>query len=271
MQLTKALCLLLSFMGCTTIVAKNQKGKDIFICYGKIDPRSIQGYNLVVLESQHYSPSDISIFKLHNNKVLGYISLTEVNETSFYYKELEPYVFGKNEQWNSCYIDIANPKVQDILFNAIDKISAKGLDGFLLDNLDNTSQWGQLTSSKTDLVNFIKELRNRDKKLFLLQNSGLFLGTELNGYTDAILVESVVTNYDFKLKEYGFRDKKTMSAIIHEIKQAIKKLRKPIMIVEYVGDNKMKKEVEHKLNALGFSYFIANISLQAEPIFRNEY
>ncbi|MDO6604154.1 endo alpha-1,4 polygalactosaminidase [Arenibacter palladensis] len=271
MQLTKTLCLLISFVGCTTMMGKIQKGRDIFICYGKIDPRSVQGYNLVVLESQHYSPSDISIFKLHNNKVLGYISLTEVNETSFYYEEMEGYIFGKNEQWNSSYIDIANPKVQDILFNAIRKITAKGIDGLLLDNIDNTSQWGQLTSSKTDLVNFIKELRKRDKKSYLVQNSGLFLGTELNEYTDAILVESVVTNYDFKLKEYALRDKKTMSEIIFEINRAVKKLRKPIMIVEYVGENKMKKEVEHQLNRLGFSYFIANISLQAEPIFRNDH
>ena len=43
---------------------KNQE--TLFICYGKLNPKSVVGYKYVILESFFYNPSDIHEFKKNN-------------------------------------------------------------------------------------------------------------------------------------------------------------------------------------------------------------
>lgn len=264
---TNILCFLLPLMAIAQTFEKSQMDKELFICYGKIDPIAVQGYKLVIIESQHYGADDIATLKLHNDKVLGYISLTEVNKTSSSYDDLAPCTVGKNEHWNSCYIDISNTKVQNILLSVIEKIINKGFDGLFLDNIDNTGPWGKLTSSKNDLVNFVKKIRSRYKKLFLMQNSGLFLAQEIKNTVDAILVESVLTAYDFEQEKYALRDDLSKKNMLQAIAEAKINFRKPIFIVEYVGEPQMKQQIEKELIRMGHPYFIANIDLQSEPQF----
>jgi endo-alpha-1,4-polygalactosaminidase (GH114 family) len=243
--------------------------KELFICYGKIAPEAAQGYNMVILEPQHYTSSEIKTFKRYNNKVLGYFSLTEVHHTADHFSKIEPFTFGKNDNWNSSYINISNKKAQDIILESITKLNGKGLDGFFLDNLDNASQWGELKDKKIDLVRLIKEIRKKHKNALLVQNAGLFVSKELKNTTNAILVESVFTLYDFQKKAYDYRDEKSKIKMIKELDYQKRALKKPIILVEYVVDRVMKEVVEADLKDLGYSYFIANIDLQSTPKFTN--
>ncbi len=271
MQRSNIFCFLLPLLGFSYGMNKAQDAKEIFICYGKIDPIIVQGFKLVVLEQQHYSENDISIFKRNNDKVLGYISLTEVNETSFYYEKMAPYISGRNEHWNSYFLNISNSNAKQILLEVTQKILDKGFDGLLLDNIDNTSQWGTLSSAKSDIVHLVKKIKIKHENIFLLQNSGMFLAHELNNYTDAILIESVITKYDFESKKYTLRDTLTKTNILKELNFLKKKIKKPILIVEYVNELGMKQQVESELNNLGYSYFMANIDLMSQPIFLKKY
>ncbi|WP_158306084.1 endo alpha-1,4 polygalactosaminidase [Maribacter sp. HTCC2170] len=241
--------------------------KELFICYGKISPAMVQGYELVVLEAQHYTSKEIELFKTNNSKVLGYLSVTEVNMSATHYEKIREYTFGQNVNWGSCFIDISDKKAQDILLTIANELVSKGLDGFFLDNLDNASQWGRLKGQKDNLLKLIGRIRQANPSLCIVQNSGLFVANQLKHITDAVVIESVFTDYDFKNKKYGYKYEQERTKIVKELKAFRKSLKKPLIIVEYVDNEVMRKTIETQLKELGFGYFIANIDLQTKPEF----
>ena len=99
---------LLPFLASSQIKEGYRLDKELFVCYGKIAPATVQGYDMVIIEAQHYSASEIETFKIYNHRVLAYISLTEVHQTADHFTDIKPFSFGKNENWNSRYIDISN-------------------------------------------------------------------------------------------------------------------------------------------------------------------
>lgn len=238
---------------------------DLFVCYGKIAPETIKGYNIVILESQHYNADEVAVIRNNNDKVVAYISTTEVNEAAFFYNDIKEYTLGVNSIWKSSFIDIQNPKAQDILHRAIEKIKSKGFNGIFLDNIDNVSKWGQLANQKNALITFIKEIKERDNSLYIIQNSGLFMSKELEKTTDAILIESVITEYNFIKKQYAFRDSDSKSILLQELKK-IKN--KPTYILEYAETHKMKASILDTLKILGYPSFISQINLQKKPQFK---
>ncbi len=246
----------------------NRDRSPLFVCYGRIEPSLLVGNELLIIESQHYTKAEIDLIKRQNTKVLAYLSLTEVHETTFFYAQIEPYILGKNTHWNSGYIDIANQNAQKILLTAAETILSKNFDGLFLDNLDNVGQWGSLSGNESALVALIGQLRTRAPKKVLIQNSGLFLVEQLKHHIDAVVLESLVTRYDFEAKTYGLRDTETRKTLTKKIEKTIKKIGKPLYIVEYADDFLLKKKAEKLLKPLGYPYFIANIDLLTKPTFK---
>ncbi len=245
-----------------------QMNKGLFVCYGKTNPKLVKGYDLVILEAAHYNVEEVIIFKENNNRVVAYISLTEVNEAAQFFEDIKPYTLGKNGIWNSWFIDVSLKPAQQIILENIALLKQKGFDGLFLDNIDNVSPWGELKAYKKHLVDFIKQIRT--KNLFLVQNSGLFLGKELNKITDAVLVESVITNYNFKNQQYTFRDDNSKNQLHKAIKKVKRQIKKPIYILEYADTIGMKNKVSKELSSLGFPFFITQINLQSPPQFNSE-
>ncbi|WP_298502975.1 endo alpha-1,4 polygalactosaminidase [uncultured Maribacter sp.] len=259
---------LLPFLGVSQLQEKDAIANKLFVCYGKVNPELITGYDLVILESEHYTSSEIAIFNRNNTKVAAYISLTEVNEYASFYKEMAPYTLGKNGIWNSRFIDIKNKKAQEVLLKVINKIKQKGIEGLFLDNLDNVSQWGNLRNQKEEFIALLKRIKVENKNLFLVQNSGLFLAKELKNITNSIVVESVVSAYDFAKKEYAIRDINTQREIVKNLRQAKKIAKKPIYIIEYAETSRMKKMISREAKKIDFSVFVAQIDLQSIPKFK---
>lgn len=257
----------LPFLTSSQMAEDIQMDKELFICYGKISPEVVQGYNLVILEAQHYNYEEIAMFKAHNSKVVGYLSITEVHKSATHYEKINEYTFGQNLNWGSCFVDISEKKAQDILLSVSNELTLMGLDGFFLDNLDNASQWGKLKGQEENIVELVKRIRKKNPKSYIIQNSGLFVAKQLHHITDAIVIESVFTDYDFKEKKYGYKSEKYRAKIINELKALKKQINKPILLVEYAGDEVMRRTIEADLKELGFGYFIANIDLQTKPKF----
>ena len=246
----------------------NLSEKKLFVCYGKVSPEEIAGYKVVVIEAQHYIKEEIEVFRKNNDKVLGYLSLGEVHPSAWYFNDMEPYVFSQNKDWGGYYLQFTDTHVQSILLQVISAMMSKNLDGLFLDNLDNFSAWGTLQGQKDQMVNFIHQIKKKYPQIFLMQNRGLFALQELKGATDAVLVESLITMYNFDTKSYGYRDSASRVVLEKELK-AQKKMDIPIYVLEYAESKIMKKAIEHKLNKLGYPYFIANIDLQQVPEFLN--
>ncbi|WP_437370082.1 endo alpha-1,4 polygalactosaminidase [Maribacter litoralis] len=263
MQLISILLLWVPFINASYLKTKVKAEHDKFIvCYGKLNPMNIRGYSMVILEPEHYNIEDIEVFKQNNTKVVAYISLTEINKNSKYYESLLPYVFGSNQVWGSCYINIREKQARQIVAGMANDILSKGFNGLFLDNLDNVSEWGKLKGAENELVCMIKHLKKNNSDLFLVQNSGFFLNDKLVNSTDAVLLESLFSLYDFTTNIYGYRDEISLKIMQKHIKETLSKTAKEVYVMEYANTPKMKKVIAKKLQKLGVPYYISNINLQ---------
>jgi len=263
MQLISLFLLCIPFVGYWSGDSNQKMGNNKFlICYGRLNPLEVKGYDVLILEPEHYTESEILILRNNNNIVAGYISLTEVNNNSKHFDLLSDYIFGKNSTWNSSYIDIKKESAQEILQNLTDDIIDKGFNGLFMDNLDNVSQWGPLKDAEKSLVSIISAIKNNSNDIYLIQNSGFFLNDSLERITDAILVESLFSLYDFKTNEYRFRDKRSLDKMLKRINETSLNSKKDILVLEYANTAKMYIKLERQLKKLELDYFIGKIDLQ---------
>ena len=239
----------------------------ILFCYGKLNVELIKGYNFVILESKHYNASEISKIKKHNKKVLAYISLGEVNSNASHYKLLKNNLLGKNENWDSHYLDLKSKKTVSTLLSIIDKTLTFGYDGLFLDNIDNFTTFGYQKNQKKELVDFLKKLDSKYPNSFFMQNAGVQIIKETAPYVDGITVESVATNYTFADNKYKLRDKVAFQKYIEELKYIEKKYNLPIILVEYADTQSLFKAVQKRVLKTNFEYFIGKLDLQSIPKF----
>lgn len=248
-------------------IAQQLRGS-VLVCYGRLNPVNISGYGCLIVESQHYTASEIKKFKSSNGKVLAYISLGEVNSGAKHFAALKSETLGKNKIWDSYYLDLGSAKTKEVILKLIADGVAKGFDGFFLDNIDNFSQWGPQKDQKSKLVSFLGEIGEKYPKLTFVQNAGLDLISETAPHVDAILVESVATDYNFEFKKYKLRKEEDFQARAARVKSIATQYKMPVILVEYADSKQLKKEVEQRINPLGFSSFIGNINLQTVPTFK---
>ncbi len=238
------------------------KNKDFIICYGKLNPKEVKGYNYVILEAQHYTREDITIFKNNNKSILAYISLGEVHPSVPYYKEMMPNTFGKNEIWGGNYLNLEKEETQKILIKAMGNLFDLGFDGVFLDNIDNFTIYGPMKDQADDLINFLKRIKQEFPSSFLMQNAGLSLLKDTSIYVNSLLIESVATAYDFENKKYKLRSKKDFIYRKEELERTTLQTNIPILIIEYVDSKKLCRKVKNRIKNKGWSYFFAKIDLQ---------
>jgi uncharacterized protein (TIGR01370 family) len=239
----------------------------VLVCYGKLDATKIKGYNYVILEEKHFKKEEITIIKKNNKNVLAYISLGEVNSNASHYNLLKDNTLGKNTNWNSHYLDLKSDKTTLVLMRLIKKNLDKGFDGLFLDNIDNYSSFGPQKNQRKELIELIKKIKKQYPNHLLIQNSGAELIEDTNKYVDAILFESVATNFSFKDNVYKLREIKEYTAYLDRLKAIHSKYKLPVILVEYADNQKLYTEVINRLATTNFEYFIGKIDLQSIPSF----
>lgn len=252
----------------TNLFATGVKKNTVLVCYGKLSAESIKGYGYVILESKHYTAKDIKIIKEQNEKVFAYISLGEVNAHAPHFKTLKKYTLGKNEIWNSYYLNLKAEKTSTVLMDLIDKTLAKGYDGMFLDNIDNYTIHGPQKDQRKELVTLLRNIKEKYPKHLFLQNAALDLIAETSAYVDGIAIESVASLYNFKDKKYALRENKQFEEIMARLKTVNANYKVPVILIEYAGTNKLKNQITERIKSSNFQYFIGNIDLQTLPKFK---
>jgi len=262
------LCVLPSLLG-FEVFAGNLQKPNVFFCYGKLNPVEIKGYDYVILESKHYNVSDIKKIKKLNGKVLAYISLGEVNSQSKYFNELKDITLGKNENWDSYYLDLKSDSTVQVLFSEVDRMLSDGYDGLFLDNIDNFTTFGFQKNQKSEVVSFIEKLNAKYPQHFILQNAGIELIDATHEFIDGVVVESVASNYSFSDNTYKLRDEKEYNEYVKKLNQLRRKYKFPILLVEYADSLELYNDIEKRISKTNFLYFIGVIDLQNFPIFND--
>lgn len=239
----------------------------VLVCYGKIEAAKIKGYSYVVLEEKNFTKDEVKLIKKNNKKVVAYISLGEVNSNASHYNLLKNNVLGKNENWDSHYLNFKSDKTSIVLMLLIKKILDKGFDGLFLDNIDNFGSFGPQKDQRNELITFIKKIKKQYPSQFIIQNAGAELIKDTNQYVDAVLFESVASNFSFKNNSYKLREEKEYQNYINRLKELKTNYSLPILLVEYANSPSLNTAIINRLSKTNFDYFIGEIDLQTIPNF----
>jgi hypothetical protein len=268
MQRIKILIVILPLILLFNSFQNDMKKSNVLICYGKLNPELIKGYKYVIVESKHYFASNVRVLKSKNEKVLSYISLGEVNENASHFLELKKHTLGKNEIWNSYYLDLNSKKTIETLMHIIDETFANGYDGVFLDNFDNFTIHGPQKSQHEALINLLKTIKEKYPKKMFIQNAGLDMVNETSMYIDAIAIESIATDYSFKEKKYSLRDQKQFEMNMNRIDGINKIYNIPFILIEYADTKDLMTKICNRIDNSKHQYFIGNINLQTIPKFK---
>jgi len=267
MQRIKILFIIIPLILVFNSFQDDMKKSTVLFCYGKPKLAQINGYKYVIVESKHYSTSNVKTLRTQNEKVFAYISLGEINENSTHYKDLKKYTTGKNKIWNSHYLDLKSKKANELIIEMVDEIFAYGYDGLFLDNIDNFTVYGPQKEQKENVVALIKMIKEKYPKKVFIQNAGLELAEETTRYVDIIAMESVASDYSFKDNKYNLRVKSDYDAYMNRINTISNTYSIPFILVEYADSKTLVNQIDKRLENSKYDYFIGNINLQTIPQF----
>lgn len=238
------------------------------ICYAKVTPEQVQNYEMVVIEPDFYSKSEMESLRGTGTKILAYVTLGEVDENRWYFSEMEKHGFrGKNENWNSYYIDLESDEIRRILLSeVIPEITAKGVDGFFLDTIDAVSPETERGDLQPYMVELIEEIRAQYPDKIIIQNAGLFLLDRTADDINAFLTEALASNYDFASGEYKIRPDKEYNLRLGYLNEYIKESQLPYLILDFAETEEQVSQIKTRLDTLNRPYFISNIGLSELPI-----
>lgn len=251
----------------TPVFSNTANKSTVLVCYGKLNPSAIKGYNYVILEEKNFRKEEIQQIKKHNKNVLAYISLGEVNSNARHYKLLKNRTLGKNNNWDSHYLNLKDASTSVVLMTLIKKVLEKGFDGLFLDNIDNYSSFGPQAAQRNELVDLIQRIKKQYPDHVLVQNAGLELIPDTKDYIESVMFESVATDYSFKDNTYKLRESNDFNERLKRIKAVNDHYKIPVLLIEYANSKQLFEHIVKRLSATRFEYFIGKIDLQSVPDF----
>ena len=237
------------------------------VCYAKVTPEQVKNYNMVVIEPDFYSKEEMEALRATGTTIIAYITLGEVDTNRWYYPRMSEIGFlGKNENWNSFFIDLGKKEArQIILTEVIPEIIRKGVDGLFLDTIDAVSPHTERGYLQPQMVQLIEGIRTRYSDKIIIQNAGIFLLDKTKDDVDAFLTEALASDYDFEKKQYKVRSDEEYNARLDYLNHYSKQSGKSFLIVEFAASDSARKKIRSRLDTLGHPYFISNIGLSELP------
>lgn len=247
------------FIGCKG----SEKITSFSVNYGKLNSAQIDGKQMVIIEPDNYNHMELMSLKKSGAKIIGYVSLGEVNPNRWYFSLLKERGFlGENKNWGSYYINLKDSLSRNILLNrVVANIVKKGVDGLFFDTVDDVAPYTDRGYLQPYMAELIKDIHQRFPGMLIIQNAGLFLLDKTRPYIHGDLIEDVASAYSFSDKSYHLSSSKSYSDRVQTILTYKNKYHLPFFIVDYANNPQLKKEISSRLDTLNIPFFIGNISL----------
>lgn len=231
--------------------------------YEKINPDQISEYDLIIVEPTHYNKSEVKALKNTGAVVLAYISLGEVGEYRWYFSLMKEHGFlGKNENWNTYYLNLADPEVYALFFDGIiPEIMVLEFDGLFLDTVDAVAPYTSRSHLQPDMLRLIQQIRAEYPESMIIQNAGLFLLNNTAEAIDAVLIEDVATSYHFDTNSYSLKDERSYKSKVNTIQTLSQEYDLPFLIIDFATEQSLRDLAVQRLDSLEFPYFINSIEL----------
>lgn len=242
------------------------------IVYSKITPEQVVPYNVIILEPDHYSKTEVDALKADGRLVIAYISLGEVNPSRWYFPYLEDRGFlGVNENWGSHYLRLDDEGTRRVLLDKVlPNIMIKGFDGLFLDTVDAVAPYAtDRAHLQSSMVTLISALDQRHPDAYIIQNAGLFLLDQTTPHIDAVLVEDVASMYNFDTQTYAVKPDSAFQEKSAMLQEYETRFDRPVWVVDFADSIALKEQLIKRLAPLPFPYFISTIDLTTLPADHN--
>jgi cysteinyl-tRNA synthetase, unknown class len=227
-----------------------------------------------------FRPSDLATLKMkpdgRRRLVLGYVSIGEAERYRFYWNEnwstsseRPSWLGAMNPQWVGNYpVEFWNGEWQKLIYGQsdsyVDRVLASGFDGIYLDRADVYEQFKDRPNAQAEMAGFIQRLTDHARTikpdaLVVLQNAEeLVRNKEIRTRIDAVAKESLYFNPD----SVTVASPDDNRGSIKDLKLAQKSGRK-ILLVEYLGDPGLAKNVRRQAQREGFIVHFAERTLSS--------
>lgn len=238
------------------------------VCYAKVTPEQVANYRMVIIEPDFYSKEEMNELRNTGTKIVAYVTLGEVDENRWYFNHLKDFGFlGKNDNWNSYYIDLENIKSRQLLLNeVIPEVVAKGVDGLFLDTIDAVSPVTERGYLQPYMAELIEGIREKYPNKIIIQNAGIFLLERTKDDINAFLTEALASDYDFTQGEYSIRSSEEFNDRLEYLNHYADVSNRPYFIVGFADTDVKREQIKKRLDTLGRPYFISNIGLSELPL-----
>jgi uncharacterized protein (TIGR01370 family) len=220
---------------------------NFWVYYGSNNIEKLSKYDLVIIEPYNYKKEDIQKLKSLNPniKVIAYLSIGEVDKDRNYFKECQKIIIGKDQNWNSYYVNVSSPIWQKIILDEVKKFKDMGFDGVFLDTVDSAIY----TNQKKEVIELIKKIRKENPNIIIIQNRGFEVVDKTSPYIDGVLFEDFTTTYNFESKKACYwegNDLNWVNSQAEKLKSLREKYNLIILTLDYVSDDEMAKRcIEH--------------------------
>ncbi|GAA4514306.1 MULTISPECIES: endo alpha-1,4 polygalactosaminidase [Nonomuraea] len=156
--------------------------RPIAFYYGAGEVDRLSGFDMVVLQADFYSRTELDLLRERGVRTLGYLSLTEdVGPPAPWHRE------ERNPDWGGAFVHVGDPRwVAHVVDQAVQAMD-KGFHGLFLDTLNIEHNY---PDDLPHLLLLIAAVQEEARPGYLLANRGFGLLPELADLVDGVLFES---------------------------------------------------------------------------------
>ena len=224
---------------------------------------SVSGYKVIVIDAQNYSASDVAALKRAGHIVYSYLNIGSVESNRYYFNRFKKYRLKTYDNWEDEYwVNVGKKEWRNFIVDTIArKISAKGVDGFWVDNCD-VYEYNRRKSIYNGLVKILKRLRKFNKKV-TINGGDKFVTPLINSgkkyLIDGVVQEEVLTRITSYSGSGSFSSqRKDFQHYYENYFKKVKKAGLSVGVLEYTRSGGKRSQIRAYCRRKGFNYCIAS-------------
>lgn len=244
----------------TSTFEKNDYG--VFLNADASSLKQLKNYDLIVIDAQYFTKSDIELLHQNGTKVYTYLNIGSIENFREYYTSYEKLTIGRYEHWDEeKWVDVADPDWQKFIEQLSQELFEKGVDGFFIDNCD-VYYYAPRESIFEGLTAILQNIMTFDKAVII--NGGDTYVTEYSeryGAIDHIMTgvnqESVWSAIDFDKGTFYEQTKETRDYYCNYL-EACQADGMDVYLLEYTTDKKLIQKIKKYCNEHDFHFYVSN-------------
>ena len=244
----------------TSTFEKNDYG--VFLNADASSLKQLKNYDLIVIDAQYFTKSDIELLHQNGTKVYTYLNIGSIENFREYYTTYEKLTIGRYEHWDEeKWVDVADPDWQKFMKQLSQELFEKGVDGFFIDNCD-VYYYAPRESIFEGLTAILQNIMTFDKAVII--NGGDTYVTEYSeryGAIDHIMTgvnqESVWSAIDFDKGTFYEQTKETRDYYCNYL-EACQADGMDVYLLEYTTDKKLIQKIKKYCNEHDFHFYVSN-------------